>query len=66
MTLKKHQKIIDDLQEIIIQTIGFIHQFEEAGMHTLLIKDYKQLHETLAEATASQRKNIAKIIAKSK
>lgn len=62
MTPEQHQKIIDELQDVITQIIDLLDRFEDEGMQTALAKDYEQLHQILAKATKQQRRHIREMI----
>lgn len=63
MTPEQHQQIIDELQDVIIQTIDLIDRFEEQEMEEQLDEDYEQLHTVLEKAIKKQRKHIQALIA---
>lgn len=63
MTPNQHQKIIDELQDVITQTIDLINRFEDKNMQAAQAQDYEQLHQILAQATKQQRRYIRKMIA---
>ncbi len=58
ITPNQHQKIIDELQKIITETIHLMDQFEENETLTPLNKDYANLQNILAKAIKQQRTHI--------
>lgn len=66
MTPKQHQKIINDLQNIITETIDLMDRFEEKGMQEDMAADYQELHEILARATKQQRQHMQALLASQK
>lgn len=63
MTPDQHQQIIDELQEVIIQTIELIDRFEDQEMQESLEDDYERLHTVLEKASQKQRKHIQALTA---
>ena len=51
MIPKQLQIVIDELQDVIIQTISLMYKFEDKEMQESLAADYKKLHRILTKAT---------------
>lgn len=62
MTPEPQQQIINELQDVIIQTIDLIDRFEEREMEEQLVDDYEQLHMVLEKALKKQPKHIQALI----
>lgn len=55
MTPDEHQKVIDELQTLLVDTRTTIERFEATGMSEQMPKDYDKLLTILDEAIKQQR-----------
>ena len=55
MTDAEYQKVIDELEELIVDTRETLERFEATGMDTEMPEDYDRLHEILGKAVKEQR-----------
>lgn len=62
MTPQQLQTVIDELQDVIKQTIDLMDKFENKDMHQTLTADYKKLHRILTKATKQQRQHMQTLI----
>lgn len=62
MTPQQLQTVIDELQDIITQTIDLMDRFENKDMQQTLTADYKKLHRILTQATKQQRLHMQALI----
>ena len=66
MTPQQLQTVIDELQDVIKQTIDLMDRFEDRAMQQTLTADYKKLHRILTKATKQQRLHMQALIASQK
>lgn len=62
MTPQQLKTVIDELQNIIKQTIDLMDKFEDKEMQQTLTADYKKLHRILTQATKQQRLHMQALI----
>lgn len=62
MTPPQLQTVIDELQDVIKQTIDLMDRFENKEMQQTLTADYKKLHRILTKATKQQRLHMQALI----
>ena len=62
MTPQQLQTVIDELQDLIKQTIDLMDRFENKDMQQTLTADYKKLHRILTQATKQQRLHMQALI----
>lgn len=62
MTPQQLQTVIDELQDLITQTIELMDRFEDKDMQQTLTADYKKLHRILTNATKQQRLHMQALI----
>ena len=62
MTPQQLQTVIDELQDVIKQTIDLMDKFENKDMQQTLTADYKKLHRILTKATKQQRLHMQALI----
>lgn len=62
MTPQQLQIVIDELQDVIKQTIDLMDRFEDREMQNTLTADYEKLHHILTEATQQQRLHMQALI----
>ena len=62
MTPKQLQIVINELQDLITQTIELMDRFEDKDMQQTLTADYKKLHRILTKATKQQRLHMQALI----
>lgn len=62
MTPQQLQTVIDELQDLITQTIELMNRFEDKAIQKTLAEDYKKLHHILTKATKQQRQHMQTLI----
>lgn len=55
MTEAEHQRVIDELDEVIRETRALMERFEASGMDEAMADDYAQLHDLHARAVSDQK-----------
>ena len=65
MSLKApdYRHLIDELQDVITDTLNLLDGFEETGMNERMADDYDQLHRILKTAITDQRRYQAELLA---
>lgn len=66
MTPQQLKTVIDELQDVIKQTIDLMDRFEDKAMQDTLTADYKKLHHLLTTATKQQRLHMQALIGSQK
>ncbi|MFY0989104.1 hypothetical protein [Halomonas sp. C05BenzN] len=62
MTEEEHRRVIDALQDVIVETQETIERLEAAGMQEALAEDYHQLFEVLDRANRQQRQHTLEML----
>ncbi|MBZ0331720.1 hypothetical protein KZO25_15495 [Halomonas sp. ANAO-440] len=55
MTITEHERVIGELENLIIETRATLARFDEAGMDEQMPVDYQRLHDIYTKAVNDQR-----------
>ena len=58
-----YRRLIDELQEVIMDTLTLLNDFEETGMNDHMVDDYDRLHGILNTAITDQRRYQTELLA---
>lgn len=62
MTADEYQRVIDELQALIDDTLQTLKRFEAAGMDKQMAEDYEKLLDILDSAVKQQREHPQRVL----